>query len=230
MFQKACSTMVNKVYGIKFSTIIGAQMHSSLGTGFMIAPGVIATAAHAVHTENNPANPRHTSFEVIRAPDIGQQMEIAQLIAEDTIRDIALLRIGQPRSNQCVTLNNNVVPIGTSSGSLGFPLAFLDQTGLFSLVLRFQGANISAFQTFRHPSGRNLSIYETDAIMYNGSSGCPGFTSDEVVFGMQIAVMNNPYSGQQQGTQASLSDRLAISLWVPSIDIIAFARTNGITI
>jgi S1-C subfamily serine protease len=206
---------------------MGVQVNSSNGTGFMIAPGVISTAAHLIHLNSNISAPQHTLFKVIRAPDIGQQMEQAQLIAEDMVRDIALLRIEQPRSNQSVTLNTNIVPIGTSSGSLGFPLAFVNQTG-FNLVLRFQGANISAFLTSLHQSGRNLSFYETDALMYNGSSGCPGFTSDEIVFGMHTAVRNDPRT-TPQGQQASLSSRLAISLWVPSVDIIAFARSNGVT-
>lgn len=225
MFQQACSTIVNKIYGIRCDTQLGTLLNYSTGTGFMISPGIIATAAHVIHDQCQPTHPQHNSFKVIRAPDIGQQMEQAQLIGEDEVRDIALLRIEHPRSNQTVTLNRNVVPIGVSCGSLGFPLATIDLTG-FHLALRFQGANISAFLTGPDASGRNLSFYETDALMYSGSSGCPGFTADEVVFGMHNRVRNDPHSTQA----GSLINRLAISLWVPSTDIIAFARTSGITI
>ena len=115
-----------------------------------------------------------------------------------------------------------------SCGSLGFPLATVDQRG-FNLTLRFQGANISSYANYQDPSGRTLT-YETDSLMYTGSSGCPGVDRDSTVFGLHSRVLLDPNLKQQQGVAPNQTDRLAISLWVPSIDIISFAHDKGIII
>lgn len=234
MFQEASSKIRNTIYGIMGCSQLGTQVNCSNGTGFMIAPGVLVTAAHLVHGGNNFANPIHSQFEVIRAPEVGQQMEHAQLVAQDQVRDIALLRIDDSRSNLCVSLESDIIPIGTSCGSLGFPLASVEfaKTGrTFHLVQRFQGANISAFHTQADPSGRQLSYYETDALMYKGPSGCPGFLANANVFGMHIrSVVERPRTqqGMPPSGQTQPGTRLAISLWVPSMDIITFATENGV--
>jgi len=191
----------------------------------MIAPGIVVSTAHLLHLDSNPSRPRHTRFGVIRAPDIGQSLERAQIIAEESVKDIALLQIENPRSNHCVTLAPNILQIGTSCGSLGFPLGYVDRRG-FHLLLRFQGAYISAFNTERHSSGQSISYYETDALMYKGSSGCPGFITNANVFGL-----HNKSRVEMSGSESPRqTERFAISLWVPSTDIIAFARANGVTI
>lgn len=53
---------------------------------------------------------------------------------------------------------------------------------------------------------------------------------DSTVFGLHSKVLLDPNMKQQQGIAPNQTDRLAISLWVPSIDIISFARSNGVTI
>lgn len=236
MFSKACSKVRESVYGVLGSSRVNARkVNCTNATAFMIAPGVLSTAAHFVHIENNPSKPVHSSFEAIRTPDIGQKMETARLIAEDTTRDIALLRIDSPRSNIYVSLEAKRIPIGTSCGSSGFPLAqvvFTKTEKKFNLVERFQGASISAFLTITDSSGQQLSYYETDALMYRGSSGCPGFVTNGNVFGMHIrSVVEKP-----KGTSSSLKQmeqaeiRLAISIWVPSMDIINFAKAHRIAV
>jgi hypothetical protein len=236
MFAQACSEIRNAIYGVLGTSKAAVnRVNCTSATAFMISPGVLATAAHFVHVENDPSKPVHTVFEVIRAPDVGQRMENAQLIAQDSIRDLALLRIENPRSNACVTLEPQRISTGTSCGSLGFPLAqvIFSQTGkMFNLVERFQGASISAFLTSSDPSGRRLSYYETDALMYKGSSGCPGFLQNANVFGMHIrSVVEAPKDPPlPTAAPAQPEIRLAISIWVPSMDIHSFARDNGIRI
>ncbi len=227
MFREACSKIRNSIYGFLGTSQLKAHLiASSSGTAFMIAPGVLSTTAHSVHVEGDPTKPTHALFEVIRVPDIGQRMEKAKLIAEDLVRDLALLLIDNPRSITCVTLLQDIVPIGTSCGSLGFPLATVtfSQAGMrFDLIERFQGANISAFHTQADPSGRELSYYETDTLMYKGSSGCAGFTVKGNIFGMY-----NKSLVEQSKKDPDFHARLAISSWVPSIDIISFAIDNGV--
>ncbi len=235
MFRNVCLAIREAVYGLVGVSQVGpGQVNWSAGTAFMIAPGCLATAAHGVHVRNDPTQPVHTSLEVIRAPDVGQQMERLVFIAEDVERDVALLRLDNPRSTACLTLNTNPAPIGAACGSLGFPLAqvaFTQAGRAFNLAERFQGAYISAFYRQQNPSGRILGFYETDALMYSGSSGCPGFQANAEVFGMHVAsIVQRVQSGQEGGQQAlpQPDHRLAISLWVPSEEIVSFATSSGV--
>lgn len=193
MFSKCCSKNRQVVYGVLgTSTINQNTINCANGTGFMITPGVIVTAAHLTHQGNDFSKPTHQTFEVIRVPDIGQQMEKATLISEDLIQDIALLKVINTKSKKYLKLHAKKIAIGTNCGSIGFPLAqvmFTQGKKNFNLTERFQGSNISGFVNPRDPSGRSISFYETDALMYSGSSGCPGFTKNGKVFGMHVKAM-----------------------------------------
>ncbi len=229
MFAEVCAAVRNSVYGIVGTwQPDGSPVSFTNGTGFMIAPGILVTVAHLVHRDADVANPTLQLFEVIRAPDIGQRLETAVLIAEDIARDMALLRIDDPRSEDSVTLATERVELGNSAGSLGFPLATVRYTGVdkvFHLVERFQGMSISALHTMVDEYGREFTVYETDAPMYRGSSGCPGFLLNEQVFGMHVKSVVS-----DQEAPGPVGARLAISTWVPSMSIAAFAVDNGITV
>lgn len=228
MFANACERIRESVYGIMSSSVSsGNQTSISTGTGFMVAPGIVASAAHVMHLKSDHSQPLHSHFRVIRAPDIGQDPEQATFIAEDTIHDIALLRITSPRSQTSVQLATHEPKRGTNSGSLGFPfssMTTLKGRPLFNLTERFQGAYLSGFSRRQDASGANVIFYETDALMYPGSSGCPAFLGDGMVIGMQKG------SVTQGATKDKPGQRVAISLWVPSTEIIAFAQQNGITL
>lgn len=225
MFQNACKTIRESIYGVLCQSPIGAdQVMLGNGSAFMIAPGICATAAHVLHVEGDKLKPLHKKIEVIRTPDIGSQMLQAKLIAEDIERDLALIEIINPGNSTTVVLYSSKIDIGTSCGALGFPLATVVTVNnqiAFNLVERFQGASISAFQKFSLPNNVSLDFYETDSVIYGGSSGCPGFTIDERIFGMVIGTASEDNSKNN-------SSRLSISRWVPSMDIIAFAKSKGI--
>jgi len=244
MFTDACRKNRDAIYGIKSSTqILKNQFVFGTGSGFAIAPGIIATAGHIVHIDNDPKR-IHNTFEVIRSPDIGQQMELATLIAEDPNHDIAFLKVNNPRSEKYLTLEHSKVPTGTSCGSLGFPLGeiieFEPGKIVFNLVERFQGCFISSFHNIRLESGKLADFYEVDSLMYNGSSGCPGFLQNGNVIGMQSQSMlgnsaaDNARRGKSRkikgGKKAPTNTQLAISLWVPSMDIVKSAFSVGISI
>lgn len=236
MFVQACNQIRECIYGLMAISQIGPnQVTATNGTGFMVAPGIVVTAAHLCHVENDRSKPIHKLFEAIRSPDIGHNMERATLLAADSTRDIALLRIDNPRSTSQVLLECNKVSTGTGCGSLGFPLAsvvFSPSGRMFNLVERFQGASISTYQTSKDPSGRTLCFYETDALMYGGSSGCPGFFTDGRVFGMHVASIVDPASAQANVAKPGqvAGNRLAISIWVPATEIRDFVLANGIEI
>ena len=201
---------------------------NSTGSGFTIAPGMLITAAHLIHVENDFERPAHSNFEVIRSPDIGMTLETTTLVAEDPVNDIALLKIVDPRSVEYLSLEHERMPTGTNCGSLGFPLSEVVTTPegtRFNLIERFQGSFISSFIKRPSPRGDLVDYYEVDTEMYTGSSGCPGFLIDSKVVGMQSQsiYLNTTRKGNN-------SDQLAISLWVPSMNIIGFAKSNGIDV
>jgi hypothetical protein len=231
MFANACKQVRESLYGIMaISQVNPVTVTATTGTGFMISPGFIVTAAHLVHVDSDPAKPRHQRLEVIRSPDIGSQMLRVAIAAEDAERDIVLLRADASASTSRLRLLASLLPVGTPCGSLGFPLGsveFREEGPLLHLVERFQGASISAIGSPRTPKGRTLPFYETDSLMYKGSSGCPGFDSKGRCFGMHVRSAVERIQPGGTGPLAARETRVAISLWVPSTDIIEFARSNG---
>ena len=225
MFKEANKIIRNSIYGVLCqSPVKNNQVNFGNGTAFMIAPGICATAAHVLHIEGDKNKPLHSKIEVIRSPDIGKQMSTARFIAEDLDRDLALIEVINPMDTTAVSLYSSPLESGTNCGALGFPLASVENINkqmAFNLVERFQGAYISAFQTINYPNHKHLDFYETDALMYGGSSGCPGFTVEPKVFGMHVATITD-------GKATNNSSRLAIALWIPSMDIIRFAEKHGV--
>jgi hypothetical protein len=257
MFQEACRNNRESIYFVVGSTqISGTQQITDSGSGFMIAPRILATVRHLVHKQSDIKNPVHKEFHVIRTPLIGQSgnnFESAKIIAEDAVSDIALLEISNPKSSDCLILEPNQVAIGTSCGSYGFPLAEFIQTPQeqsWRLIERFQGSNISSFHKHEFFKENGLSdAYEIDSLMYNGSSGCPTFLTNSKVIGMQSQSFLGPspsdsakkpisnlkgvrkVKGGAPPQKAVVTDtRLAISILVPSMDIIKLATDNGINI
>jgi len=234
MFVAACSSAREAIYGVMaLSQTAPHTVNCSTGTAFMISPGHLATAAHLCHVETDISKPAHSRFEVIRGPDIGRGLENATLVAEDPERDVAILRIEAPRSNALLPLLRSIAPVGSPCGSLGFPLAsvqFTQHGRTFNLLQRFQGASISAYHTQTTLSGRVLPWYETDSLMYKGSSGCPGFLESGQCFGMHVRSLIETPPGAGGTGPLQRETRLAISLWVPSDQIAAFAAANGVGI
>jgi S1-C subfamily serine protease len=225
MFRTATAEIREVLYGIIARSNLGATTSHALGSGVMVAPGFVVTNAHILHLDGNLASSVQREFLVIRSPDIGRDAVSAQLFREDTARDLALLKVDGGASRRCVSFETQIIPSGTSCGSLGFPLAALvssQNCGVsYSFTERFQGAFISAYITER-VSDRLLPWYEVDRVMYGGSSGCPFFTQDGKVVGLQTRVRNAEKNAS--GTQ----NFLAISLLIPSPEVIGFIKSCGI--
>jgi len=232
MFVNACMTNRYAIYGLLASSPLKPQgITASNGSAFMVAPGFLITAAHCVHQDTNHKKPIHAKLELIRVPDIGQRMEIAKLHAIDDALDLAVLRIDDPRSKACLLLLDRAVPRGTSVGSLGFPLGqvlFTPQGMAFNVVERFQSASLSAFVSATRPDGSLDQYYETDSLMYGGSSGCPGFLATGEVWGMQNRSLMQTPKTKTRTVAAPDSTRLAVSLWVPSTVILGFAMQHQV--
>ncbi len=232
MFEESCKKIRESVYGVMGISVIpknGPQVavNATNATAFMIAPAYLITAAHFVHQENDIKKPVHTSFEIIRAPEIGRKMGKATFIDEDLVHDIALLKVENPTNDKVVSLAEDIISRGNACGFLGFPLAKVlfmpNGQRNFNLLERFQGAYISNYITVDAGLSSKRGIYEIDNMMYPGSSGCPAFTVDGKVFGMQVGV-------RFEQNKDSRLENVDISVVVPSIEILAFVRSKGIKI
>jgi hypothetical protein len=124
------------------------------------------------------------------------------------------------------------VPVGTHCGSSGFPRIAVDSApGLgISLMELFQGADICAFVKSAGLDGEPVSRYETDSPMYGDAAGCPGFVASGEVFGMYSRFMPDPPVYGEMPGDPERRTRTGISLWVPSMEIIAFAKANGVAL
>jgi hypothetical protein len=225
MFEQATAQVRESLYGIWARTCEGDTMHHTTGTGFMIAPGYIVTNSHVLRRRGEDR--RHGEFLAIRSPDVGMNCEAASFVAEDRGRDIAILEVKKPRSSLCVTLFEDFVPSGTSIGSLGFPLSTVQHKGnedVYNLIERFQGSFVSA-RFAEDVSGRKFMWYEVDREMYEGSSGCPGYLADGRVVAVNCKVRREE---DEESVPLEKRQRLEISLWIPSSDVIDFARAHGV--
>lgn len=225
MFHQAAAEIREALYGIIARTNLGATTNHAMGSGIMVAPNVVVTNAHILHLDGNIASAVHGEFLVIRSPDIGKSAVTARLLKEDPVRDLAILRIEDTTNRQSAIFEERIIPSGTSCGSLGFPLStVVSQNGgvSYSFTERFQGAFISAYITER-VGDRLLPWYEVDRVMYGGSSGCPFFTQEGKVIGLQTRVRNADKTAT--GTQNFLS----ISLLIPSQEVIAFMKSCKIS-
>jgi hypothetical protein len=83
-----------------------------------------------------------------------------------------------------------------------------------SLIEMFQGACVSSFVRTAGPGGDVVSYYVTDAPLVGDASGCPGFIPSGEVFGMLYCPPGDI--------------RSAVPSWVTSMDIVSFARDNGV--
>ena len=232
MFSNATNDVREALYGIMARTSQGTNIAHSIGSGIMIAPNYIITNSHVLHLNNDVTQSVQKEIFAIRSPDIaraeiGRTPIIAHLIEEDTIRDLALLKIEEEKSSRCVVLENRIIPSGTICGSLGYPLStveVINGQNVYKLIERFQGAFISAYFTEKLFE-RLISWYEVDRVMYGGSSGCPFYLENANVIGLLARVRTEDI---RDGTPPEKRSKLAISLCIPSIDIIKFGKDCGV--
>lgn len=219
MFEKALAENREAIYAILATPLppAGAATPSG-GTAFMIAPGFLVTAARCVPGGRDPGGLPCPGLTLVRAPDVGRGTERATLVALDGGRGLALLRIDAPRSSAFLRMLDAPVPVGTRVAYSGFPRLAMGpapRPGV-SLIEMFQGASVASFVRTGGPAGEPVSRYVTDAPVVGDASGCPGFIPSGEVFGMVDSPPGDPPS--------------SLPSWVPSMDIVSFARENGVPI
>jgi len=217
MFEKALAENREAIYAILASSSLPPEAATpSGGTAFMIAPGLLVTAARCVPGGSEPGDLPCPEVSLVRAPDIGRGTERATLVSLDRGKGLALLRIDAPRSAAFLRILHVPVSIGTQCAYSGFPRITVGPAPHpgASLIEMFQGASVSSFVRSAGPDGEPVSYYVTDAPLVGDASGCPGFISSGEVFGMLDCPPGDI--------------RSALPSWVPSMDIVSFARDNGV--
>ena len=64
MFVNACNRVREAIYGLNGISQVGPnKVNATNATGFMIAAGILATAAHFCHVDNESTKPLHQLFE-----------------------------------------------------------------------------------------------------------------------------------------------------------------------
>jgi hypothetical protein len=217
MFEKALTENREAIYAILASSPLPADAATpSGGTAFTIAPGLLVTAARCIPGGLEPGTVPSPELSIVRAPDIGRGAERAVLVLLDRGKGLALLRMETPRSTAFLRMLDTPVPIGTQCAYSGFPRLAMGpapRPGV-SLIEMFQGASISSFVETAGPGGEPVFRYVTDAQIVGDASGCPGYLPSGEVFGM----LDSPPG----------DIRSAPPSWVPSMDIVSFARDNAV--
>lgn len=204
-----------------YAVVISSKSNWGVSTGFMIAPGIVVTAGHAMQ------DLRGKTIQVISVPGIlkGEPFRDAELVAADYSMDIALLKVSNPISTECVRLATLPIPIGTTCGTITFSYAKaeLKPRGgyAFNLIRRAQAVTVASYYTGINEHGDGYQVYETGNIMYPGSSGAPGFLMNGTVFGMHVKTWRPWVEEDNIGNPG-------FSLWISSEEIIRFAELHKV--
>jgi len=163
------------------------QQILSSGTGVLIDNGTKAiTCSHCVV-------PNTISVGVLSGQNNGQ---IANVIFNDPIMDIAVLEFQQTLGQGVVLGNSNIVAVGQEAFVVGFP----SHTTTISAL----GANIAGFE-----NNNGTQLIMIDASVNHGNSGGPLFNSNGELIGIVNAKFGNLShflnQVQQANPQASMS-------------------------
>lgn len=181
------------VVGVGVYRPAGSPRGELLGTGFVVAKGVVATNAHVL---NKPlAVAQQETYAIFLSMKGKSQVVQATLLAEDRLHDLALLRV-DGLARPAMQLTNRVFREGESMAFMGFPVGGIlglyhaTHAGIISaitpVVIPARNANeltAEQLQLLRQP----YMVYQLDATAYPGNSGSPVFNPQT---GEVFAVIN----------------------------------------
>src|SRR5439155_27035692 len=99
------------VVRIEVTLCSGGAPARAIGTGFLVAPRLVATVEHVV-----------AGASVIVVKRDGKKLATATVIGKDADRDLALVRLSRPVEGYIFKLTEASPRIGDEVAALGFPL------------------------------------------------------------------------------------------------------------
>jgi len=135
-----------------------------VGSGFLLAPDLVATVAHVVNGAVSI---------VVRQNGI---TTTGTVIGSDTHADLALVRTHSPLTGHVFTLDASQPEVGTDVGAIGYPLA-----GQESLT---KGSISGLGRTIDVGNGPLTGLIQTDTPLNHGNSGGPLLSVDGTVVGL----------------------------------------------
>lgn len=160
----------------------------SIGTGFLVAPDLVATVAHVVEGAGSMS---------LTAGDNGSGGRTSGVVVGvDPRVDVALIRTSRPIEGHVFTIADTDPGVGQQVGAIGFPEAepMTLTTGIVSGLDR----------TILIDGTPRVGLIQTDAAINPGNSGGPMLTTDGQVYGLIDAVMT-----QAAGIAYAVSPRVA---------------------
>ena len=183
---------------------------ASIGTGFLIAPNLVATVEHVVDGATRISLSRD-----------GKSLGNATVIGADPARDLALLRSTKPISGYRFSLASSSPSLGEDVLALGFP---------FGLPLTVTKGSVSGLgRTIPIANVRRRQLVQTDAAVNPGNSGGPLLATDTG----QVVGLVDLGTSQANGTSFAVSAGVASALlnaWRVAPQPAAFAYCGGITV
>jgi hypothetical protein len=164
-----------------------------IGTGFLIAPDLVATVAHVVAQADTIA------LRTDSATHVGH------VIGIDETRDVALVRSSVPFTGHVFTLSTAAPQVGIAVGAIGFPEG---------LPITFTQGSISGLdRSVDIQSLTRTGLVQTDAALNPGNSGGPLLTVPGDVVGLVDAKTdaNGISFAVSSGTAKSLFDAWSAS-------------------
>lgn len=138
------------------------------GTGFLIGPDLVVTAAHVVRD----ASAISIAF--------GRTTVNATVVGKNEVADIALVRTDSPVQGHQFQLRSTEPPVATDVAALGFPLGH---------PFTFTRGTVSALDAKQDIGDRVLgNLIQTDTAVNHGNSGGPLITQDGQVAGVVVTI------------------------------------------
>jgi S1-C subfamily serine protease len=196
------------VMRIEVTVCDGGTVGKGVGTGFLVAPRLVATVQHVIDSAGRIVVKRN-----------GRELATATVIGSDATRDLALLRLAKPIRGYRFTLANTAPQLGVEVAALGFPLG---------LPLTLTRGTISGLdRTIPIDNIRRRNLVQTDAAVNPGNSGGPLLRVDS---GEAIGLVDLTTRGDVHGIAFAVSSQVAdplLKAWRAAPQPISLASCDG---